>query len=67
MTHTESTPELALALEILDDMNRCPACTEKRLHDTTDWSFHPWAGHGFQNGQGWSHPDLANKPDADRA
>lgn len=36
----------------------CPACTDKRLHAPADWTHHPLAGHGYQNGQGWSRPDL---------
>jgi len=37
----------------------CPACTEKRVHATEDWKQHPYAGHGYVSGQGWTHPDLA--------
>jgi hypothetical protein len=37
----------------------CPACTNTRLHGPADWAQHPYAGHGYQSGQGWSHPDLA--------
>jgi hypothetical protein len=36
----------------------CHACAAKRLHEPSDWALHPYAGHGFQKGQGWSHPDL---------
>jgi hypothetical protein len=62
MNPAESTSELAVS--ILTEKSRCPACTEKRLHATADWSHHPYAGHGYQNGQGWSHPDLAHRPQA---
>ncbi len=40
----------------------CPACASKRLHAPGDWSQHPYAGHGFASGQGWTHPDLAPVP-----
>ena len=40
----------------------CPACTEKRVHATEDWKQHPYAGHGYVKGQGWTHPDLAGVP-----
>jgi hypothetical protein len=36
----------------------CPACHFKRLHTPADWQYHPYAGHGYQQGQGWSHRDL---------
>ena len=36
----------------------CPACTEKRVHANEDWKLHPYAGHGYASGQGWTHPDL---------
>lgn len=36
----------------------CPACESKRLHGPIDWAQHPYAGHGFVPGQGWTHPDL---------
>ena len=36
----------------------CPACANKRLHAPEDWAQHPYAGHGFAAGQGWTHPDL---------
>lgn len=38
----------------------CPACANKRLHAPEDWGQHPYAGHGFAAGQGWSHPDLSS-------
>ena len=38
----------------------CPACESKRLHTTEDWAQHPYAGHGYVPGHGWTHPDLAN-------
>jgi hypothetical protein len=41
-------------------MNNCPACTEKRAHAPDDWKLHPYAGHGYASGQGWTHPDLAH-------
>ena len=37
----------------------CPACTAKCLHTSEDWKLHPYAGHGYASGQGWTHPDLA--------
>jgi hypothetical protein len=37
----------------------CPACESKRLHGPIDWAQHPYAGHGYASGQGWTHPDLA--------
>jgi hypothetical protein len=36
----------------------CPACENKRVHTPEDWKHHPYAGHGYQDGQGWSHRDL---------
>jgi len=36
----------------------CPACSNKRLHAPEDWAQHPYAGHGYASGQGWTHPDL---------
>ena len=36
----------------------CPACESKRLHAPEDWARHPYAGHGYASGQGWTHPDL---------
>jgi hypothetical protein len=39
-------------------IDSCPACVEKRLHTGADWDFHPFAGHGYQAGTGWTHPDL---------
>ena len=36
----------------------CPACAARRLHASTDWEWHPYAGHGFQDRVGWSHPDI---------
>jgi len=36
----------------------CPACADKRLHTLEDWAQHPYAGHGYVAGQGWTHPDL---------
>jgi len=37
----------------------CPACESKRVHGPIDWAQHPYAGHGYASGQGWTHPDLA--------
>lgn len=37
----------------------CSACQAKRLHTDEDWKQHPYKGHGFLKGQGWSHEDLA--------
>jgi hypothetical protein len=28
------------------------------MHTPEDWAHHPLAGHGYQEGQGWTHPDL---------
>jgi hypothetical protein len=37
----------------------CPACEGKRIHTPAERAqFHPFAGHGFARGQGWSHPEL---------
>jgi hypothetical protein len=36
----------------------CPACESKRLHGPIDWAQHPYAGHGYVPGHGWTHPDL---------
>lgn len=38
----------------------CPACNDPRRprHTEADWTHHPYRGHGFAAGQGWSHPDL---------
>ena len=36
----------------------CPACESKRLHTPEDWAQHPYAGHGYVPGHGWTHPDL---------
>lgn len=36
----------------------CPACIEKRVHTPGDWVYHPYAGHGYQERQGWTHRDL---------
>jgi len=40
----------------------CPACESKRLHWPIDWAQHPYAGHGYVPGHGWTHPDLAGVP-----
>jgi hypothetical protein len=45
----------------------CPACASNRVHAPGDWARHPYAGHGFQAGQGWTHQDLAPAPDAGAA
>jgi hypothetical protein len=37
----------------------CPACIEKRVHTAEEWrDYHPLAGHGYSEGQGWTRPDL---------
>src|SRR4030095_1940644 len=36
----------------------CPSCAAKRTHTPEDWALHPYAGHGYAQGQGWTHPDL---------
>lgn len=37
----------------------CPACTADRLHTKNErMEFHPLAGHGYAEGQGWSTPEL---------
>ena len=45
----------------------CPACTAKRLHAPDDWAQHPYAGHGYVPGHGWTHPDLAHGTQAGAA
>jgi len=45
----------------------CPACTAKCLHAPEDWAQHPYAGHGYASGQGWTHPDLAHGTQAGAA
>ena len=42
----------------------CPACIAKLRHTPEDWKNHPYAGHGYQSGQGWSHPDLEEESKA---
>ena len=40
-------------------MTPCDACREKRLHTPAEWNeFHRFAGHGFTEGMGWTHPAL---------
>jgi len=41
----------------------CSACEFKRVHRPEEWRNHPWAGHGYQERLGWSHPDLAVQHD----
>ncbi len=37
----------------------CNACRERRVHTPAEWSeFHPFAGHGYTEGVGWSDPAL---------
>lgn len=36
----------------------CRACLEHLRHTAEDWKNHLYAGHGYQSGQGWSHPGL---------
>jgi hypothetical protein len=37
----------------------CPACALKTVHTPDDWKeFHPFTGHGYTRGVGWSHPDI---------
>jgi hypothetical protein len=45
----------------------CPACEAKRLHAPEDWALHPYAGHGYVPGHGWTHPDLAHGTQAGAA
>jgi hypothetical protein len=47
-------------------MSLCPACENKRPHSPEEWKNHPYAGHGYQDGQGWSHRDLEPKPDKEQ-
>jgi hypothetical protein len=38
----------------------CPACQDKRLHTVREWTeFHRFAGHGYVENVGWTHPELA--------
>jgi hypothetical protein len=40
----------------------CPACEAQRVHTTAErMRFHPYAGHGYIEGQGWSLPELDPK------
>lgn len=40
----------------------CPACDGERLHTVDErMRFHPFAGHGYSEGQGWSTPELDPK------
>jgi len=40
-------------------MTPCDACNEKRLHTAAEWSeFHEFAGHGYSDYAGWTHPAL---------
>lgn len=44
----------------------CPACAADRLHTATERSdYHPLAGHGYQEGQGWSSPEAEQAHIAD--
>ena len=40
-------------------MTPCDACNERRLHTAAEWSeFHEFAGHGYSDTTGWTHPGL---------
>ena len=37
----------------------CPGCRAYTRHTDEEMKkYHPYAGHGYIRGQGWSHPDL---------
>lgn len=36
----------------------CKACRDKRCHTKVEWRNHPLAGHGYEAGRGWSHPEA---------
>jgi hypothetical protein len=38
----------------------CKACVERGVHSPQDWLNHPYAGHGYNREQGWSHRDLGD-------
>lgn len=40
----------------------CPACDARRSHAGAERrTYHPFAGHGTNDGKTWSHPDLDPK------
>jgi hypothetical protein len=44
----------------------CAACEEKRVHTVAEWKLHRFAGHGYSEGIGWSHPDLKKVSGSER-
>jgi len=37
----------------------CPACAARRVHSVREWrDYHPLAGHGYAEGQGWTCPRV---------
>jgi hypothetical protein len=48
-------------------MTTCPGCEEKRLHTADEMAqFHPLAGHGYEQGQGWCCPEAEAAHHAER-
>lgn len=46
---------------------KCPACISRRTHIAAEWTeYHPFAGHGRQEHQPWTHPDLEAEAQAKR-
>ena len=39
-------------------MSVCKACRDRRNHTRVEWRNHPLAGHGYAEGQGWTHPEA---------
>ena len=39
-------------------MSVCKACRDRRCHTKVEWRNHPLAGHGYAQGQGWTHPEA---------
>lgn len=45
-------------------MTKCPACAEHRMHTVREWrDHHPYAGHGYQEGQGFTKPPAEEPHD----
>jgi len=39
----------------MTEIKTCPVCVAQRLHTADERTvYHPLAGHGYQEGQGWS-------------
>jgi hypothetical protein len=45
---------------------QCRACVARRAHTREEWKLHPFAGHGFTQEQGYTHPRLAELAEEDR-